>query len=123
MQESTMYKSRPLPSTRIERIHIPPLRGKPLVLLPEGILVRWPDRTPAPHIGDEVAVATAHVPRDLRDDVWLVLFGQHALARCDAAKRLSERKSGRRLLTQILSRSSMQKMLAAASRLAPELRE
>src|SRR5262245_23045468 len=83
MQESTMNTTRPLPPVRIESIHPSPQSGAPLLLLPDRLLVRWPEQMTLPTVGDEVVATVVHVPMDLRDDVSLVLFARHPVERCD----------------------------------------
>ncbi len=117
-----MDKAQPLPT--VQRIHNPVLKGKPLLILPEGLLVRWPERVPLPLIGAEYSGAIVRVPPPLREQVLTVLFGPTTLERCDAAKRLAANKVHRRtILARLFSRSYLHKMLASAERLPPEERQ
>lgn len=113
--------ARPLPC--VQSIHNPPARGKALLLLPEGLLLRWPDREPLPAIGDEFVGTVVSVPPHLRRALLLVLFSPDPLERCEAAERIAASKTHRRnILAPIFSRTYVQKMLAAAERLDPEQR-
>lgn len=108
---------------RVQIIHNPTLKGKPLLLLPEGLLVRWPERVPTPQIGDLVMGTAVTVPLQVRDAVMTVLFSASPLARCDAAKRLAQNKEHRRrILSRLFSASLVQKMVTSADRLDPEVR-
>lgn len=108
----------------VQKINNPVLRGRPLLLLPEGLLVRWPDRVPMPEVGDWFEGTAVTVPVHLRDVVMALLFGTSALARCDAAKRIAQNKEHRRrILSRIYSRSYVQQALASAQRIEPAVRE
>lgn len=114
-------KARPLP--RVQSIHNPPARGKALLLLPEGLLLRWPDREPLPAIGTEFEGTAVRVPPHLRSALLAVLFAPSSLERCEAAKRIAVNKIHRRnILAPIFSRTYVQKMLATAERLDPAQR-
>lgn len=109
---------------RIERIHKTVLRGNPLLLLPEGLLVRWPERVELPAIGDSVGGVAVFVPPHLHETVMTLLFDASPLARCDAARQLARNKETRkRVLERIYSRSFVQQVVATAERLEPEIRE
>jgi len=108
----------------VRRIHNPVLPGASLLLLREGLLVRWPARTPLPAIGDPFTGRVVDVPPELADTVQTLLFGSSPIARCDAAKQLAQTRQTRtRILLRIYSRSYAQHLLAAADRLVPEIRE
>ena len=119
-----MDKARPLP--RVQSIHNPVLKGKVLLLLPEGLLVRWPERVPMPLVGEDYAGDVVRVPdqpEHLRETVLAVLFAETTLTRCDAVRRLAANKHHRRtILQRLFSRGYVQKMLASAERLQPEQR-
>lgn len=116
-----MDKARSLP--RVQSVHNPPARGKALLLLPEGLLLRWPDREPIPAIGAEFVGVVVRVPPDLRETVLIALFSPNSLERCEAVTRLAANKVYRRtILTRIFSRTYVQKMLASVERLDPEQR-
>jgi hypothetical protein len=73
-----MNVDKDLPHPRVEIIHNPHLRGEATLLMPGGILVRWPDREPLPDIGAEFTGMVVHVPPRLRDTVQITLFcGTH----------------------------------------------
>lgn len=109
---------------RVQTIHNPVLRGKPLLLLPEGLLVRWPDRVPMPGIGDWFMGTAVTVPPQVHETVLALLFGSSALVRCDAAKRLARNKEHRkRILSRVYSRPYVQQMLASVERIEPDVRE
>lgn len=113
--------ARPLPC--VQSIHNPPARGKALLLLPEGLLLRWPDREPLPAKGDEFVGTVVRVPPHLRAALLAVLFSPSSLERCEAAKRIAANKIHRRnVLAPIFSRTYVQKMLATAERMDPEQR-
>lgn len=117
-----MDKAQPLPT--VQRIHNPCLKGKALLLLPEGLLVRWPEREPLPLVGAEYTGTIVRVPPPLRELVLTVLFGSTTLERCDAARHLAANKAHRRaILARLFSRSYLHKMLASAERLPPEERQ
>jgi hypothetical protein len=108
---------------RVQSIHNTVLRGKPLLLLPAGLLVRWPDRVPMPEIGALIDGTAVNVPPQLHEAVMTVLFGPSPLARCDAAKRLAQSKEHRRrILLRMFSRSFVQKAIASAERIEPAAR-
>lgn len=114
----------PLVSAIVRQIHNPVLPGQALLLQPEGLLVRWPARTPLPAIGDAFTGRVIDVPPELAETVQTLLFGQSPIARCDAAKELAATRPTRtRILLRIYSRSYAQHLLAAAVRLPPEVRE
>lgn len=109
---------------RVGGIHNPVLRGPALLLWPEGLLVRWPDRTPLPVIGAVFVGRVVEVPPELAETVRALLFSQAAIERCEAARRLAETKQTRaRILLRIFSKPYVQQLLAAAKRLTPEVRE
>lgn len=108
----------------VQKINNPVLRGKPLLLLPEGLLVRWPDRVPMPEVGATFQGTAVTVPAHLREVVMALLFGASPLARCDAARRLAQNKQHRRrILSQIFSRSYVQQAVASAERIEPAMRK
>jgi hypothetical protein len=108
---------------RVQSIHSAVLRGNPLLLSPEGLLVRWPDRVPMPEIGAWVEGTAVTVPPQLRETVMTLLFGASPLARCDAAQRLAQNKEHRkRILSRMFSRSFVQQALASAERIEPWMR-
>lgn len=108
---------------RVESIHNPTLKGKPLLLLPEGMLVRWPERTPMPEVGHDFAGTAVVVPLYVREAVMTVLFSPDPVARCEAAGRLAENKEHRRrILNRLFGDSLVQKMVTSAERLDSELR-
>lgn len=116
-----MDKARSFP--RVQSVHNPPARGKALLLLPEGLLLRWPDREPIPEIGAEFVGTVVRVPAELRETVLIALFSKNSLERCEAVRRLAANKVYRRtILARIFSRTYVQKMLASMERLDPEQR-
>lgn len=111
-------------TTRVARIHNPVLRGAALLLWPEALLVRWPDRTPLPTLDAIFTGRVVEVPADLTETVHALLFSQSAMERCEAAKRLAGSKETRsRILLRIFSKPYAQQLIAAANRITPELRE
>jgi hypothetical protein len=123
-QEHAMDSNKLHPRPCIKSIHSPLLPGRPLLILPAGLLVRWPTRVPLPSLGDTYAGDTVRVPPDLRDRVQTLLFGTCPYARCKAARLLSDNKEHRkRILLRIYSRPYVQHMLAVADRLCAERQE
>ncbi len=111
------------PTCHVQRIHNPLLTGPALLLMPEGLLVRWPARKSHPPIGSGYSGRTIEVPANLRETVLTLLFGENAFARCDAAKRLAETKASRQhILLRVFSRSYIQQLLASAIRIPAEER-
>jgi hypothetical protein len=108
---------------RIQSIHDPTLRGEPVLLLPMGLLVRWPERMATPRVGHWYAGTAVSVPANLHDAVLRFLFSACALDRCDAAKEIGAKRGQRqRILHRFLGRSMVQKMITSAERMTPELR-
>jgi hypothetical protein len=106
------------PTCRIQNIHNPLLRGRPLLLLSEGLLVRWPARTTHPAMGAIYAGRTIEIPPELRETVLILLFGDSPFARFDAAQRLAEIKGARQqILLRIYSKGYVQQLLASAARI------
>lgn len=108
--------ARPLP--RILSIHNPVLPGAPLLLWPDGVLVRWHPRSPIPELGSPYTGTRVVVPTSLREIVYVLLFGSNALSRCDAAARIAREPGQRaRILCRIYSKSYVKQLLAGAQRL------
>lgn len=102
----------------VRSIHDPLLPGAPLLLLPTGVLVRWPARCarPAPGSafeGTAIDVDTAQLPI-----LRTLLFSEDSLARCDAAAALPFD-----LVKQVYSYSQAKGLCDTSKRLAPEIRE
>lgn len=109
---------------RVLEIHNPLVRGSALLFLPRGLLVRWPDRVPFPHVGDPFEGVTIVVPQHLLSAALDLLCAPSALTRCDAAKMIAQDPFyRRRILLKIYSRPHVQQLLATANRLGPEDRE
>ena len=100
----------------VQRVHNPVLAGPALILLPEGLLVRWPPRSAVPAIGAPFSGTAVHVPEGLREAVLTLLFGASALSRCDAAKRIAAVPSHRaRILHRIYSKSYVVQLISASN--------
>ncbi|MEZ4301578.1 MAG: hypothetical protein R3B70_41980 [Polyangiaceae bacterium] len=108
---------------RVEGIHNPVLPGKPLLLQPGGLLVRWPARVPMPQVGDWFSGTAITVPPNLRETVLTLLFAAGAIDKCEAARRLAQNKDHRRyILCRVYSRPYVQHMLSSIERLGDDQR-
>ncbi|HSN98458.1 MAG TPA: hypothetical protein VLS89_09170 [Candidatus Nanopelagicales bacterium] len=62
--------------------------GDPVLLVPDGLLLRWPQDEPRPVVGERFHGQTVTVTRQQdRQDLYALLHG-NILERCDAALRL-----------------------------------
>ena len=102
----------------VRSIHNPLLPGPPLMILPEGTLVRWPVRLARPALGTAFEGVTIEAKPDQLAMLETLLFSEDALARCDAAKALPFP-----LLRRAYSYSQAKSLCDASERLAPEVRE
>lgn len=102
----------------VRSIHDPLLPGAPLLLLPTGVLVRWPARRTRPAIGSTFEGATMEIVPEQLATLQTLLFSEDPLARCDAAAALPFK-----LLTRVYSYSQAKGLCDASRRLAPEIRE
>jgi hypothetical protein len=65
-----------------------PAVGKPVILAPDGVLLRWPGSQPLPCIGDEFKGTTIRLAESRHAEHLVVLLEGDLLERCDAACRL-----------------------------------
>jgi hypothetical protein len=102
----------------IRGIDDPLAEGDPVLLLPEGLLKRWPRGEPLPQIGDKFEGTTIHVSRQEHRDAIAVLLRGNILERCEAVERLPPR-----LVAAFYSASQARNMRRVARNLCPSLRE
>lgn len=102
----------------VRSIHDPLLPGAALMILPAGMLVRWPARRARPALGSAFEGVTIDVNPEQLPTVQTLLFSEDALARCDAAKALPFG-----LLRRAYSYQQAKGLCDASERLAPEIRE
>jgi len=102
----------------IRSIDDPLVEGDPLLLLPEGVLKRWPEGEPRPRIGERFVGRAIHVSHpEHQDGISRVLRG-NILERCEAAARLP-----RRIVTELYSAPQVRNMRRVDRNLCPSLKE
>ena len=69
----------------------PLVKGPPLLLAPDGVLLRWPDDSPLPQVGTEYHGATIQLSDPSQKEHLVRLLAGTALERCDAACKLPSR--------------------------------
>ncbi|MBK8254927.1 MAG: hypothetical protein IPK82_19995 [Polyangiaceae bacterium] len=106
----------------VSAIHNPIAHGASLLLLPAGLLVRWPPRVPMPAVGDHVQATALTVDESTAKAVIDLLFGATVLQRCDAAIRLAKKRENRsKILGKIYHRSYVH-LLVKLGRSGPRVR-
>jgi hypothetical protein len=102
----------------IRSIDHPLAEGDPILLLPEGLLKRWPRGEPLPQIGDKFEGRIVHVSRQEHRDAIASLLRGNILERCDAVDRLPLR-----VASVFYSPSQARNLRRVARNLCPSLRE
>lgn len=104
---------------RIRTVNNPLARGKPLLLLPEFCLIRWPAdaEVPDPDATYPLGAARVTVSPEQAAAVRRVLLASSALDRCDAAKELPLE-----ILRHLYSYQQVNHLVHVAERLCPEVR-
>ncbi|HSN99571.1 MAG TPA: hypothetical protein VLS89_14855 [Candidatus Nanopelagicales bacterium] len=91
--------------------------GRPLLLVPEGLLLRWPRDRALPEVGDPFEGQTIRLARPDHLRYLVTLLHGNALERCDAAQRLPPD-----LVITVYSRSMANNMRRVARDMTPGLR-
>lgn len=91
--------------------------GDPVMIQPEGLLVRWPHGELVPKVGDEFEGAAVHVTRREQREALVKLVRGNVLERCEAADQLPAR-----LVKVFYSPPQRRNMRRVARNLCPSLR-
>lgn len=91
--------------------------GDPVLLQPDGVLVRWPHGEAVPTVGDAFQGAAVHVNRPEQREALIKLVRGNVLERCDAADQLPIR-----LCKVFLSAQQVRNMRRVSRTLCPSLR-
>jgi len=91
--------------------------GGPLLLLPEGVLLRWPRDRPLPEVGDHFDGPTIRLARPEHGRYLTALLHGNAVERCEAAQRLPPD-----VVITAYSRSMANNMRRVAREMTPGLR-
>lgn len=94
-----------------------PAEGSPVLLAPEGILLRWPRDEPLPEIGDDFEGKIVRVSKPEQRELLINLLCGNPLERCDAVRRLPPS-----LVKSLYSRSQANNMRRVAHHMTPALR-
>jgi len=94
-----------------------PVEGSPVLLIPEGILLRWPRDEPLPEIGEPFEGKTIRLRRPEHLEVLLDLLRGNAVERCEAAFKLPMD-----VVRIFYSSSLANNMRRVARKMTPELR-
>jgi len=92
--------------------------GDPVLLQPEGELVRWPRDEEPPRLGDTFQGATVYITRPEHRELIMKMLHGNVLARCAAAAGLPLR-----MVKGFYSKSQANNLRRVGQRLCPSLRQ